>query len=53
MLPANSRAAKDHITTKICAKRLTVLLIIIEIYSYTHEEDSATNDNTFCRECSE
>ena len=31
MLPADLRAVKDHITTKICAKCSTVLLIIIEI----------------------
>ena len=44
MLPADSRAAKDHTTTKICGKRSTVLPMIIEFYSYTHKEHIATND---------
>ena len=49
MLPADSRAAKDHITNKICAKRSEVLLIIIEIYSYIHKQEIATNDNHYTR----
>ena len=60
MLPADSRAAKDHITTKICAKCSTVLLIIIEIYSDSQREEMAIHDNYYmrkylfvCKECSE
>ena len=33
MLPADSSAPKDHITTKICPKRSIVFLIIIEIHN--------------------
>lgn len=49
MLPADSRAPKDHITTKICPKRSTVLLIIVEIPSYTQREDIATDENHYTR----
>ena len=52
MLPAGPRAAKDHVATKICAKRSTVLLIINEIYSYTQKEDTATNDDHCSRKIS-
>ena len=60
MLPADLRAAKHHIATKICGKRSTVFLIINDIYSYTHKQDIATNDNrcsrkfrSVCGECLE